>query len=346
MFTRRHTLAALAVLTATAAAAPATTQAAGKPDVTVMSRNLYLGADIIKLATAASVDDQKVQASQLYKNVVQTDFPRRAKAIAAEVKTTKPDVIALQEVARYYKGPDGVQNGGTDANQKLNDWLELLQKELKADKLSYKVTSEQLWMNVETAVSEGYDLRLTQSNVVLVKTGKGSAVKFKKDVQGKFKEQLSVPLKDQTVTLSRGWAGVEATVAGKRFRILAPHAEAYSDDIATAQFKDLVARGAKNKKLTTIIAGDFNSDPAQQGPGSAGYNAVIGAGFNETGKRAATCCQDELLDNTTSKLETWIDHIVVRPKAKVLKSQVVGTKLFDGIWPSDHAGVVATLRLK
>jgi hypothetical protein len=55
------------------------------------------------------------------------------------------------------------------------------------------------------------------------------------------------------------------------------------------------------------------------------------------------------VDNNPSTLKQWIDHIVVRPKAQVLKQLVVGNKLTDmigGLWPSDHAGIVAKLRLK
>jgi endonuclease/exonuclease/phosphatase family metal-dependent hydrolase len=138
-------------------------------------------------------------------------------------------------------------------------------------------------------------------------------------------------------------------VAGKRFVFLDPHAEAYSDADATKQFKQLVRTAAKSRRIPTIIAGDFNSDPAASGGGAGGYNAVIRAGFKDTGKRANTCCQDENLLNPQSKLNQWIDHIVVRPAAKVIRSVIVGNRVSDkigGLWPSDHAGVVATIRLK
>ncbi len=99
--------------------------------------------------------------------------------------------------------------------------------------------------------------------------------------------------------------------------------------------------------MPVIIAGDFNSDPKEKPPG--GYATVLKAGFKDTGKRHATCCQNALVDNKKSELKTWIDHIVVRPAAKVLKTYVFGNKSSDrigGLWPSDHAGVVAYLRLK
>jgi endonuclease/exonuclease/phosphatase family metal-dependent hydrolase len=349
---RTRRAAPLLALLAIVAVAPATADAAkkkAKPDVTVMSRNLYLGADIIKLASSQNLNEEMAQAQALHATVDQTNFPLRAKAFAAEVKKNKPDVIGLQEVARFYRGPDGVHDGVTNASTPLYDFLAILQKEIKAKGLSYKVVSEQNELDVEVPSNDGYDLRLKLGNAVLVKKGKGATVKVKKGLKGIFTDQLTVPLPSGGVTLSRGWAGMDGTVAGKKFRFIDPHAEAYSDDIATKQFKELLKTGAKSKKVTTIMAGDFNSDPTAQGAKAGGYNAVVGAGFKDTSGRQNTCCQSETLTNNPSTLSQWIDHIVVRPKAKVLKRVVVGNKVSDmisGLWPSDHAGLVAKLRLK
>ncbi len=331
----------LAVLALGALAAP-TQAAAPKPDLTIMSRNLYLGAEIITLASAPDLQTEAQKANSLYQTVLQTNFPLRAKALAGEVASTRPDVIGLQEVARYYRGP----SGGGKARTLQYDWLALLQKEIRARGLNYRVVSQQTELDVQVASSAGYDLRLTLGNAVLVRTGRGARASFVRDVHGTFSDQLSVPIPGQTINLRRGYAGMQGTVAGRRFLFLDPHAEAYSAAIATKQFQQLLATRATSRTLPTIIAGDFNSDPREAG---GGYNAVIGAGFKDTSSRRATCCQDEKLNNASSKLKTWIDHIVVRPTARVLRALVVGNRTSDrirGLWRSDHAGVVATIRLR
>jgi endonuclease/exonuclease/phosphatase family metal-dependent hydrolase len=343
--------AAALLLAIAAVLAPQAAQAAKKhkPQLTVMSRNLYLGADIIQLVTAPDVATEQQKVAALHQTVNQTNFALRAKAIASEIKKTKPDIVGLQEVARYYKGADGVHDGIKNAKTPVYDWLALLRKQIKAKHLKYKVVSQETEIDVEVPSAEGYDLRLKLGNAVLVRTGKGARVKVTKRTHGVFSDQLTVPLADQTVKLSRGYAGLRGKVAGRKFVFLDPHAEAYSADIATKQFQQLVSTTAKSRKVPTIIAGDFNSDPAASGGGAGGYNAVIGAGFKDTGKRANTCCQDENLLNAQSKLDQWIDHIVVRPRAKVIRSVIVGNRTRDkvgGLWPSDHAGVVATIRLK
>jgi endonuclease/exonuclease/phosphatase family metal-dependent hydrolase len=316
---------------------PAAAQAKSHADVTVMSRNLYLGADIIQLATATDEASMEQKVQQLYATVQQTNFPVRAKRIAQEIKKTKPDAIAIQEVARYYQDGKCTQ-----------DWMKLLQGQLKKAGQHYKQVSREDEIDVSARSAAGYNLRLVLGNAVLVRTGKHARIKHIKDVHGVFKAQISVPLANgTTVNLKRGYAGMDGRIAGKKFRFLAPHAEAYSADVAGQQFAELLAGPAKSKKLPTIIAGDFNSDPADAS--AEGYNNVIAAGFKDTGKRAATCCQDENLLNPVSKLDQWIDHIVVRPKAKVLWSKIVGNRASDrisGLWPSDHAGVVAKLRLR
>ena len=312
-----------------------------------MSRNLYLGADIITLVSASSKADEAAKASQLFADVKKTNFPKRARALAAEVKRARPDVIGLQEVARYYRGPlaDPAKKG---ARTLVYDWLQLLQRQLKARGLHYRVVSQEREINVETALQQGYDLRMTLGNAVLVRADKRRHVKVVRGVSGVFKSsQLAVTLQDQKLELSRGYAGAYLSTRGKRFLFLDPHAEAYGAAIAKAQFSELVKGAAKSRRLPVIIAGDFNSDPAEKPPG--GYATVLKAGFKDTGKRHATCCQNAFVNNTTSELKTWIDHIVVRPAAKVLRTYVFGNKAsdrIDGLWPSDHAGVVAYLRLR
>src|SRR5690242_15266599 len=200
---------------------PAAAQAKSHADVTVMSRNLYLGADIIQLATATDEASMEQKVQQLYATVQQTNFPVRAKRIAQEIKKTKPDAIAIQEVARYYQDGKSTQ-----------DWMKLLQGKLKKAGQHYKQVSREDEIDVSARSAAGYNLRLVLGNAVLVRTGKHARIKHIKDVHGVFKAQISVPLANgTTVNLKRGYAGMDGRIAGKKFRFLAPHAEAYSADV-------------------------------------------------------------------------------------------------------------------
>lgn len=343
-------LATLAALLAVLVAPAAASARQAKPDLTVMSRNLYLGADIIKLATVPDLAAEEQSVRTLYRTVRYTNFPRRATALAAEIQDHHPDVIGLQEVARYYRTAPDTAGSGKTARREIYDWLAILQRRLRADGLRYTVAARQDEIDVQVPSASGYDLRMKLGNAVLVRAGRHARVHVTKALSGEFDpaNQLRVPLADgQTIVLERGYAGIDARVAGKAFRFLDPHAEAYSAANAKEQFEELLAGPAHTRAKPVIIAGDFNSDPADPEPNA--YQAVIGAGYVDTAKRTPTCCQVETLDNAVSELETWIDHIVVRPRAKVLSTAVVGNRASErtgGLWPSDHAGVVARLRLR
>jgi hypothetical protein len=116
----------------------------------------------------------------------------------------------------------------------------------------------------------------------------------------------------------------------------------------------------------TILAGDLNSD-AEAGPGAPSwtptYDTLIEAGFTDAWLQSGqpawdaglTCCQDPDLRNGTSTLDERIDFVLVRragfdsDNAFVPGSihlDVVGDEtgdrtLGEGLWPSDHAGLMA-----
>ena len=132
------------------------------------------------------------------------------------------------------------------------------------------------------------------------------------------------------------------------------HLEAYSPAIANQQMQQLLKSGGPlaSKKQQSILVGDYNSAPGANANDRGttrkdnAYDSAIKAGFRNNLPQRKTCCFAEDLHSTSDKLETWIDHVLVRPKIKVLKSGIVGTKQVGGLYPSDHAGITATLRLK
>ena len=124
----RRTVAALLAALSVCVALPATAFAK-KQDLKVMTRNLYLGADLIPLAGAKDENEFEQAAAQRYQTVLNNDFPKRAKALAAEIRKTKPDLIGVQEATIWRRGPDGVKDGpATPATQVVYDSTKLLLK--------------------------------------------------------------------------------------------------------------------------------------------------------------------------------------------------------------------------
>ena len=84
----------------------------GPATVTVMTRNVYLGADInrpVRAARGKSGGEALAalgQANDQVRAIVdQTDFRVRSRLLAAEIAAARPDLVGLQEVALWRKGP-------------------------------------------------------------------------------------------------------------------------------------------------------------------------------------------------------------------------------------------------
>jgi endonuclease/exonuclease/phosphatase (EEP) superfamily protein YafD len=96
-----------------------------------------------------------------------------------------------------------------------------------------------------------------------------------------------------------------------------------------------------------ILVGDLNSLPGTEAAAS-----VAGVGFTDSWadvhpkKDGFTCCFPERLAQTEPGLDQRIDYVFVRD-LKALTGKIVGARPFDhrtGLWPSDHAGLVATAK--
>jgi endonuclease/exonuclease/phosphatase family metal-dependent hydrolase len=121
--------------------------------------------------------------------------------------------------------------------------------------------------------------------------------------------------------------------------------------VQVAQAHELV-NGPADTAMPTVIVGDVNASPVDPEPSA--YGELILAGLADAWIAAGegnglTCCQDDGLLNATSSLDTRIDVVLLRGDVAARAITVVGASSDDrttsGLWPSDHAGVVATLEV-
>jgi hypothetical protein len=100
-----------------------------------------------------------------------------------------------------------------------------------------------------------------------------------------------------------------------------------------------------------VFVGDFNS--AADGSSTATYANLIAAGLQDAwthvlpGDPGYTSTQNADLMNPISLLSERIDLVLHRGGFSALDVELVGENPADrtpsGLWPSDHAGIVATL---
>jgi len=125
--------------------------------------------------------------------------------------------------------------------------------------------------------------------------------------------------------------------------------------IQHAQAAELLA-SATATTLPVVLLGDFNSSADPGGPNDTlTYELLQMAGFQDAwsrtnpGEPGYTCCQEADLQNPVSTLDDRIDLVLTRGAVLPVATDVLGEDAADrtesGLWPSDHAGVAADLRI-
>jgi endonuclease/exonuclease/phosphatase family metal-dependent hydrolase len=327
--------AAIALLAAAAPTAEAAKAKAKRHTITVMTRNLFLGADLIPLATTPPGPQFEQTASDMFAGVKAEDPNGRMKLVAGEIAKAKPDLVGLQELSLWRTGP-------APASSVAFDYIKQITRQLKRLHRSYRVVAIKTGFNVEGPMGGGSDVRLTLGDAILAKKG----VKVRHVHSAVFKNQLTIPTQAiGNVRTNRSYNELNATVHGVTVHVVNTHLEAYLASTRLQQAQELV-KGPLRSRLPTILIGDLNSGPNLPKPEDRPpYQAIAKAGFKEERTPKFSCCFNDLTDKTG-----WdhnVDHIMAKPRLKLVRSFITGSETTHaGVHPSDHGGVVSVLRLR
>jgi endonuclease/exonuclease/phosphatase family metal-dependent hydrolase len=337
--------------------------------VKVMTRNLYLGADLIPVVTSMTIEEIPMKVAALYKTMQASDIPARAKALADEIATAEPDLVGLQEAVVFYKQVPSDFNFAApaiNADKVEIDFVQLLLDELMARGKEYVTAVISKNSDVEFPAADDvqpFDVRMTDRDVILAR--KGARVETANPMATLYPTHLkfSIPIGSPTgvpVDLVRALARVDATVAGARFTFANTHlevgsggnnpqAQALLAPLQEGQARDLLNL-LKPVNGPVVLVGDFNS--AADGSTTMSYATVAGS-FSDAyaklnpGMPGFTCCTDIMAPTFTAT--TRIDLVFFRGGVGAQAIEYVGTdpakRTPSGLWPSDHAGVVATLQV-
>jgi Endonuclease/Exonuclease/phosphatase family len=355
-------LALAALLGLTLLAAQAEARKRHKPHtVKVMTRNLYLGSDLTAASTAPDPDTFCDEAGEILRDVTATNFPKRAKALAAEILKKKPDLVGLQEVALWRTDTPSDGFFASPALTVRYDFLKLLLNQLnKGPGSKYKTVIARNEFDFEGPANEDnvgsgcaaseIDGRLTMRDAILKRLKSG--VKTTGATGGTFTNLYEANVSGFPIPILRGWVSTKARVRGsKRFKFVDTHLEAFDNgQTRRDQAAELVATGGPAAgKGRVILVGDLNSDPDDNGATKLAFNELIDAGFLSRTPESYTTSgiNDELLVNGgPGDFTRNIDRILTNKKAiKRLSSSVFGKAKVNGLFPSDHAGVLAKLRI-
>ncbi|HKH23542.1 MAG TPA: endonuclease/exonuclease/phosphatase family protein [Solirubrobacterales bacterium] len=258
---------------------PGVADAAGKKKkgkLTVMSRNLYLGADLTPALQANTIDQAIDAGGEIVNQVHATKFPSiRAASIAAEIKKRKPDIVGLQEAALWRTGPVNFAAAlgspvATQVDPLGGDFIADLLGQLNKGKkkkgkkpLRYGLAVVKPEFDFELPVNDDgngnglagadHNERLTMRDAILVR--KGIGVKFSNPTVGTFDTLLRVELAGgvRTIDVTRGWAAINVKARGRSFHAVDAHLEAFD------------SRGSNTTNHnTTVGRGDIRAAQAAQ----------------------------------------------------------------------------------
>jgi endonuclease/exonuclease/phosphatase family metal-dependent hydrolase len=334
------------------AAAPAALADQPKP-VKVMTWNLYYGFDDGPVAAAAMSGDMALvaqAATEAWRQVHATNFHRRVRDIALWIRLEAPDLVDVQEAVRY------VQTGPTGSIVETLDHLDILVAAMRELGLPYEVVSSVDTLTVDLPVLDA-DANVTTVSIqdrsaILARTSH-AAITVSNSQHGIYQYILAPP--DFPFTMAQGWASVDVTASGRKFRFVTTHLEDASADpvsltpLQEAQAMELVNIHA-GSGLPVVFAGDFNTDGFRKWPT---YNLLTkDLGLTDAwvavnrNKPGLTWGEAPDLLNLCPRLTQRLDLVLFSGPFRAMEAKVLGASLADrvpaGMWPSDHAGLVVT----
>jgi len=336
----------------------------------VYTQNLFLGGDTGPLFDPAVISNPValIQAvGTFWADVQDSDVVARMAEIADEIALQNPEVVGVQEALQFVTLNGSFQPDGAG----YVDLLAALQGAIAAKGLPYVLeiaqatTSSALPMEIDfsTGAVTRY-LGFTDRVAVLRRTD----VQVTDAAGGVY--TAAIPLAPG-VAIQRGWARVTVDHEGTAHHFVATHLETQGvRPVHDGQAFELINGVlASLPEGVTVLVGDLNSDAeASEGDPSwtPTYGNLIDAGFADLWELSPhartdpgfTCCQDPSLRNGVSELDERIDFVLVRSSEGPIpgegnrrghfRADVVGDRSSDltgsGLWPSDHAGLVGSIR--
>jgi endonuclease/exonuclease/phosphatase family metal-dependent hydrolase len=337
-------------------------QKGGAAELRLMSRNLYLGADIDHVLIDPAGGPDIAWAEIQY-----TDYPSRAPILAREIVDRMPHLIGLQEVSRYT-----LIDPATMTPALQLDWLHILVGYLHAYGAPYQVVERAYNFNAYLPMG-GYIVHYLDGDAILALPGvdihDSGWRHFLEENQVDLDEFTPIPLGLGYNLRSFQWADV--TVEGQRLLFLNTHLEvqrwAAQQEGQAAEILEFV----DGYDGAVVMVGDFNSAANRNAPrraNTATYDMMLDAGFDDlwlphngvSNSSGPSCCQVSDLSNRASELDERIDFIFARGlhywkgnRAASASLSLVGHRPSDRflapggyhLWPSDHAGLFGAIKL-
>lgn len=243
--------------------------------LTIMSRNLYLGADVA--IALELLPDMPAAAQFMWEQVAATDLDARVGLLAAEVVDDEPAVIGLQEATRWRCRPGSIGRVAT-----VYDFTDAFLEEARAAGVPYVIASA----DGQPALQDGYRIpalpflsRVEDPATFQPRFGTDTAtcgfdladaLLVREDLADRvvaaggraFADRYSVV--PTVLTIDRGYAWADLALDGGTVRFVTTHLESLWDPGEVPHSARQAAQLLEDLEDTTtpvVVLGDINADP-------------------------------------------------------------------------------------
>ena len=259
---------------------PALPASAEETPVKVMSRNLYLGADVG--VALEKIPNLPAAAQFMWEQVQATDFSQRKSILATEIRSESPDVIGIQEATSWYckakpwSKKTEIYNFTKELLAELNgEYIIAAKNGQEASNPGYSIGPIPFLTSVkdprifqplfaQDSAACGFQI----GDVLLVKAELRQYI----NQVGNSEYKSVYKVVPTLMEIYRGYTWADITVQGRNVRFVSTHLESLWDENkvpkAAEQARQLVD-DLKNTKSPVVIIGDFNSDPRDPRPKSS-----------------------------------------------------------------------------
>ena len=336
-----------------------TASLAAAGEVRVMTRNLFIGADLAPVLAAQTPAEFVAAVHMTLAKIAESDFPSRAELLAEEIASKRPHLVGLQEVT-------ALTLNSTTGALPYRDYLDDLLSALAAHGADYYVAGVVNNLDVTLPVPGIGIVRTLDRDVVLARADvaavprpvpgcrvSGNGCNFLVFVSAPTPFGFSIPIE-------RGFVVVDALIDSQPVRFVNTHLEIPELPVIvqSLQAQELIARVAGlpiAPDAATIVVGDINSAPTDT-PAVAGGVTVIppymqlAALYSDVWELrpgqppGLTCCTADL---SAPEFQPYkrVDVIFTSGAPSTARAMVVGddVQTATGLWASDHLGVFGRL---
>jgi len=331
-----------------------------KADIKVMTQNQYLGADLGPVITATPAEYPFAIVNALQEIAI-ANIPERAASLAESIADRQPHLVALQEV--YAFGCTSLVPGFDTCaafGGAFNDHLALTEAALEDLGSDYEVVAvlQNLTIPALPVFLPGID-----GPAMIVSVIDRDVILARGDIDASV---VAIPCA-KAAPNSDG-CHYQANVKGENYLFVNTHLEVRMlgdnlDSTVLQPFQASELKGTLEFYLAffpepprLVLAGDFNNGPANVPLAPYEFPTAyqqLSFAFTDTwtlrpgDPDGFTCCQASDLLNDPSSHDERIDIVFALPAPAKVKANVMDAetddKTISGLWPSDHASVIAEL---